>query len=291
MQSYITGHRACTRAFRLLFRDSSLEKTPKTQINAACITRQGLLLVSGRYPALGRHPPVDGTAGAPLQDVTIGQQRQRPSGVAHVVRCEQQLAARSKHASEGRDCLRPDKPAPVMLSLWPGIGEQDEQPIDAGGLETVEQHAGVVRENAHAFEAQPMRASQQRGDTVHVRFAADTADLGMGQRLPDQMLAGAEADLQPDLSRRAWKKQPRIELLTVGRQRQTQIGQSLGQQIALRRAQRAAKLSAVGPWPARRRRPQRLGHPAANSLRKPSTRLVTSQEKPPSGSGARPKWP
>jgi hypothetical protein len=41
---------------------------------------------------------------------------------------------------------------------------------------------------------------QAFGDTVEVRLATDQSDIGMLLGLPDQMFAGAEADLEPDLA-------------------------------------------------------------------------------------------
>ena len=65
-------------------------------------------------------------------------------------------------------------------------------------------------------ELLPLEAGQRHGDAVEKRLAADEADIGVGLRLLDEMLAGAEADLQPDVrSARRRKALPERERFRV----------------------------------------------------------------------------
>ena len=52
---------------------------------------------------------------------------------------------------------------------------------------------------------------QRLGDAVEKRLGAEEADVGMKLRLPCQMLAAAETDLQPHFARARRKQRCRIE--------------------------------------------------------------------------------
>ena len=112
-------------------------------------------------------------------------------------------------------------------------------------------------------------------------------------RLPRQMLAGAEADLEPIAALGGAEQRRRVER-RGGRQIDRQTRQRLVEQTLLGGAQRPAAPAAVEAlvdaalgWSG--------GRPGAgaqaNAARSGVTRSVRSQLKPPSGSGARPKWP
>ena len=75
---------------------------------------------------------------------------------------------------------------------------------------------GIARPNAHIGEMLALDLPEQRGHAVDVGLAADQADIGMGLGLGGEMLAAAEADLEPDLparrhEQRPWIKEGRIE--------------------------------------------------------------------------------
>src|SRR6185437_11516306 len=64
---------------------------------------------------------------------------------------------------------------------------------------------------------------QALGDAVEIGLAADQPDIGVLLGLPHQMLAGAEADLEPDLARAEQRRQ--IELLRRGWNGDEELGQ------------------------------------------------------------------
>ena len=129
---------------------------------------------------------------------------------------------------------------------------------------------------------------QGLGDAVDEGLAADEPDVGMSLRLGDQMLAAAEADLEPKLARLE-RKQRRsgFERRRIDLKRR----QALGDQARMMRAQRLA-LAAPVKGAARLRFADAVPATAlTRAQRSWSARSVFSQEKPPSASGSRPKWP
>jgi hypothetical protein len=104
-------------------------------------------------------------------------------------------------------------------------------------------------------------------------------------RLRRQMLAGAEADLEPDRLDRAIEQPTRIDR-PLARQFDPQPRQQRVEKLALSRAELAAATAAVQERPARA-----VAGIAQNTARSCGTRSRRSHEKPPSASGARPKCP
>ena len=104
------------------------------------------------------------------------------------------------------------------------------------------------------------------------------------------MLAGAEADLEPEIALRRREEGLRIEAAAL-RQREAQGGQQIAQQIALAGPQLPAAAPAIDDAPALRGLCRRFLVDQAKADFSCGTRSSRSQEKPPSGSGARPKWP
>ena len=102
--------------------------------------------------------------------------------------------------------------------------------------------------------------------------------------LRGEMLAAAEADLEPERSARVREGRERIARIDA------QPRQKRADQLVLRRPQPLALAAAVerarGVAPGRGR-PVRQD----SAERSVSTRSVRSHEKPPSASGLRPKWP
>src|SRR5581483_2386708 len=85
---------------------------------------------------------------------------------------------------------------------------------------------------------------QALGDAVDVGLAADQPDIRMLLGLPDQMLAGTEADLEPDFPR-AVKNGRQIELLRLRRQFQRNLRQQRIEQGLLPGAKLLAAPAAV----------------------------------------------
>ena len=92
---------------------------------------------------------------------------------------------------------RIDDPPLVMAGLGPGIGEQHEDALEAGVGQGAQQQAGVVDHHAEIAEPRALGVREQARDAGDVGLAADQADLGVGRGLRGEMLAGAEADLEP----------------------------------------------------------------------------------------------
>jgi len=111
----------------------------------------------------------------------------------------------------------------------------------------------------------------------------------MGFGLRGEMLAGAEADLEPELV--GWnRKEPlRMEAAAL-RELDAQLRQQAREQVALAGTQSPPAASAVeDPAPGIGARLRRV--PQAKAERSCGIRSRRSQEKPPSDSGCRPKWP
>src|SRR3990172_5543054 len=88
--------------------------------------------------------------------------------------------------------------------------------------------------------------SKQAAEPVDEGIAADKAQLFMVLGLPPQMLAGAEADLEPDVLDRDREQLPQISgsgLLEVEAEKR----QELAQQALFPRAQGLALAPAIGP--------------------------------------------
>jgi hypothetical protein len=128
--------------------------------------------------------------------------------------------------------------------------------------------------------------AEQAGDAVDEDLGTDQADLGMGGGLGREMLAAAEADLQPQRGGRRIEAAAGIEGGACLGKRQGERRQPLLEQAAAPRPQPAAVAPAIEV------RPLAAGGLAQWSADfSPSTRSSRSQEKPPSASAGRPKWP
>ena len=179
-----------------------------------------------------------------------------------------------------------DEAALGVAGLGPGIGEQQEQPVEACIRQRPQQHARVVGPQQQVGRQRRVRlatfgdqAGQKRADAVLERLAGDQADVGVGGDLCQRMLAAAEPYLQPQGARALRERRKRIgcQGSEEGQARQRDLQQPL-----LAGAQLMAPGAAVQPL---RRRLQRWK--AAFSA---GTRSVFSHVKVPfSSSGVRPK--
>lgn len=124
---------------------------------------------------------------------------------------------------------------------------------------------------------------QQFGNARLIRLGADEPEGRMLLRLPQKMLARAEAHFQPDVVDRHRKVGLRIGVLAKP---QRQRGKQLLAQSLLPRGGLGALAAPVEKFLATLRRRRH-----ATARFRLSARSVFSQEKPPSESGARPKWP
>lgn len=125
-------------------------------------------------------------------------------------------------------------------------------------------------------------AGERLGETVDKRLAAYEADVWMGLGLGEQMLAAAEADLQPDF---AWAFREQRAGVGDWRRSDLQPRQTLGDQRGMMGAERLAAAAPIEGAP----RCFGAGVRQETRPRNLSPRSVFSQEKPPSESGWRPK--
>jgi hypothetical protein len=132
----------------------------------------------------------------------------------------------------------------VVAELGPGVGEEDEDPGDAGVGQGGEQEAGVVHQDADIGEPPLLDEGEEAGDAVEEGLDADQANLGVGLGLGGEVLAAAETDLEPERPRRV-EQGGRIEPLAWGWECDAQLGQALLQE----RTPAGAELRALPPSP------------------------------------------
>ncbi len=98
-----------------------------------------------------------------------------------------------------------------MPPLRPGIGKQQEDPVEAAIRQGVEEQPRVLRPEPDIADAVARGARQEGRHAVDEDLRADDADLGMAQRLGREMLATAEADLEPERGGRLAEQRGRVE--------------------------------------------------------------------------------
>lgn len=213
-----------------------------------------------------------------------------------------QLGAVGQDPGELVQGLGLDQPALVVAGLAPGIGEEREGPADRGLGQDGQQLAAVALEDPDVLQVLGLDPGQQAGDAVDEDLGAEEAGVPVARRLPGQVLAGAEADLQPERRGPRLEEAGEVERGGFGQGDRQTWQQALDQGLAA-----PAQLAAVAPavelclvlgrgvlGRGSGSRGFALGRSEAQRLkaeRRSSTRSSRSQEKPPSGSGARPKWP
>jgi hypothetical protein len=208
--------------------------------------------------------------------------------VFHIVGGKPQLALIGQDMGQGIEHGGRDKTAFVMTLLRPGIGEENEHPLDRGFGERLDQQTRIVHEKPHIDETPPPHLRQQLRNAVLEDLAADETAARLRSGLRSQMLAGTESKLEPD--RFDWRVEQSAGLEPSDfRQVEAQIGKQRRQDLALSGPQLAAAAAAIeDPLAGCVRigglRPQ-------NAALSSFTRSSRSQEKPPSASGVRPKWP
>jgi hypothetical protein len=178
-----------------------------------------------------------------------------------------------------------------VAGLRPGVREEQEDAVERGRRQHRQQQPGIVREDPDIADAAALEMVEQAGDAVDEDLGADQPDLGMSRRLGREMLAAAEADLQPDRGRRRREAALRIERRAAFGQPQGELRQAVLEQAAASRPQPAAVAAAIEVRPRLRVRVPLLRVAQWSADFSPSTRSSRSQEKPPSASAGRPKWP
>ena len=181
-----------------------------------------------------------------------------------------------------------DEAAFGVTCLRPGIGEQQEQAIEAAVRQEPQQRSCIVGpqpqiagQRRGRLAALSHQMGQQRADAVVEHLAGDQSGLWMPDDLLQGMLATAEAHLQPQLGRPRREGRQRIANLSggEGKARQRDLEQSL-----LARPQPMAACSPVKPVRRRLQRPKADRNAGARSV-------LSHVNVPLSSSGSRPKWP
>ena len=119
-----------------------------------------------------------------------------------------------------------DQPPLDVPLLRPGVGKEDEDPLERRVRQVPQQLTGILGAETDVGEAAFLDRRQRLDDAVLEYLAADEADIGIGIRLPDEVLAAAKADLQPgaggghgeQLGERCWQR------LTRGKRHARQHG-------------------------------------------------------------------
>ena len=112
----------------------------------------------------------------------------------------------------------------VMPSLGPRIGEQDEDAAERGVRQRRQQEPRVVDEDTDVAEVAAAHLGQELNHAVLEHLGTEKTDLRMRRCLLGQVLAGAEADLEPELGRRNGEEAPRIEPAALIREIDPQLG-------------------------------------------------------------------
>ena len=115
--------------------------------------------------------------------------------------------ARARQSSVSRETRRRF----LWRSFGQGSGNRMKTRPSVRGGQAIEQQQRVIGEDPDIAEALAFDFRQELGDAVLEHLGADEADPGMGGALRRQMLAGAEADLEPDFPRGRRKQFSRIE--------------------------------------------------------------------------------
>ena len=162
----------------------------------------GLRLIARRRPIKWPLQPIRGRAREPFEIGMHGYSLQHGTQVAHVVGGEAELGAVSHGARELVERLRRDHPPLVMPGLRPGVRKQDEDPAKAGLRERGQQEPCVIDKDADIAELPALHLRQELDHAVLEHLGAEESHIRMRRRVLGQVLAGAEADLEPELGGR-----------------------------------------------------------------------------------------
>ena len=251
---------------------------------AAFANRLGL--VARARPAGIGLPPVVGLLRRPGEIGAGREMAERPVDVAVDVTGHAQQPAGGEDAGDAREILRADEAALPVPTLRPRVGIEQVDAGERGRGQPVEQPGGVIVMQADIAEGAVGDRRDRLGHAGDEGLDADEAGAGVGRGVGGQMVAPAEADLEPDvIDRRGEQRRQR------GRRRRGEVdGEGrvgVGHEAAAAGGKGLALPPAVEP-------PSLLAVHAQTqrrALRSVSARSVFSHEKPPSSSAGRPKWP
>ncbi len=93
-----------------------------------------------------------------------------------------------------------DKAALVVAFFWPRVRVQNEQAVDTGGGEGLQNFDSIIIMNADIGEVLFLDKNQKPGNAIDEWLAADDTRVRVLRGLPGQMLAAAKTDFQPYLT-------------------------------------------------------------------------------------------
>ena len=109
-------------------------------------------------------------------------------------------------AGDEGDLVGVDEAALGVAGFGPGVGEHEEELVEAGVGEGAQDHAGVVGPETEVFRqgggglgAFGDEAGEEGADAVFEHFAGDDGGFGVLGDLGVGVFAAAEADLEPEL--------------------------------------------------------------------------------------------
>lgn len=245
-----------------------------------------LRLVAGRRPIGRALAPVGGATGQPFEIGMSGEMFEHRAEVVAFVGRETQFGIVRHDFSQGvESCARHD-PAFVLPAFWPRVRKQDERAIDRGGRKRRHDQACIIGKDPNIVEPTPLDLAKQLDYPVLEYFAADKRGLRILLGQAREMLAAAETDLEPNRGACDTEECSDVEV-TRCRKIYCQSRQQFVDEGFLPGTQGPPATAAEDLV-----MPPRLAAPyAQNARRSSSTRSSLSHEKPPSGSGGRPKWP
>jgi hypothetical protein len=123
-----------------------------------------------------------------------------PAEIIAIIGRQAQFGTVSHDHRQGVEGLARDDAAFPMALLWPRVREQDEDPIDRGSRQRLDQQAGIVGENSNVIETQTLHLPQHLNDPVLEYLAPDETDLAVTLGLSGEMLTCTKTDLKPNRS-------------------------------------------------------------------------------------------
>ena len=114
-----------------------------------------------------------------------------------MVGAEPELATRFQHTGDNRQRPRVGKAALGMARLGPGVGVEQEHPVEAGIGQPVEHIERVAIVQADIAQPAIAHFEQRADNAIDKGFGADDPDTGVGRCLRRHMFAAAKADFEP----------------------------------------------------------------------------------------------
>ena len=144
--------------------------------------------------------PVVRAARRPAEVGTRQEPSQRPAGVIVDVGGVTDLGPLPHHAGELANQLLVDDSPLVLPALRPGVGIEDVDPRQGSVGQSGDQRLRFAAADAQVREAAFVDRGAELGDAVDEGLAADEADIRVFSRARGDVLAAAEADLEPELA-------------------------------------------------------------------------------------------